>query len=70
MSLEEKKRDNYKGRTLKWKRKNIKDNNTNLEDEVFKNNQWCGCKHSYSFHFENARRKLFIANYMSLEQDV
>jgi hypothetical protein len=42
------KRDKYNGRTLKWKRKNIKDNNTYLDNKVF-NDQWCGCKHSKSF---------------------
>ena len=51
------------------KKEAIKSNNTYLDNELFKNNQWCGCKHSKTFHYENTRQKLFITNLLSLDRD-
>jgi hypothetical protein len=64
------KRDNYKGRTLKWKRKNIKDNNTYLDNKVFTTINGVVVSILKSFYYEIIRLKLFIANFISLDQDV
>jgi hypothetical protein len=42
----------------------IKNNNTYLDNKI------CGCEYSKPFHYENARLKLFIAKFMSLDQNV
>jgi hypothetical protein len=69
MSLEGK-RDNHKGRTLKWKRKNIKDNNTYLDNKVFTTIDGVVVSISNPFHYGSTRLKLIIANFISLDQGV
>jgi hypothetical protein len=66
----ERKRDNYKGRTLKWKGKIIKNNNTYLDNKVFTTIKGVVVSILNLFHCENTRLKLFIANFISLDQDV
>jgi hypothetical protein len=60
----EKKKRQLPRKDTQVKKEDIKSNNTYSD-------QWCGCKYSKSFFImRNARRKLFIANFMSLDQDV
>jgi hypothetical protein len=62
------KRVNYKGRTLKWKRKTSRATTSTWIWDL-QNIQWCGCKHSKTFHYESTRQKLFITNLLSLDRD-
>jgi hypothetical protein len=68
ISLKEK-RDNYKGRTLKWK-EDVKNNNTYLDSKIFKLINGVVVSILNLFHFENTMHKLFIANFICLDQDV
>jgi hypothetical protein len=54
-----KKRDNCKGRTLKWKRKNIKDNNTYLDNKVFTTINGVVVSTLNLLHYEITRLKYF-----------
>jgi hypothetical protein len=52
------------------KRKNIKDNNTYLDNKVFTTINGVVVSILNLFHYEITRLKLFIANFISLDQDV
>ena len=62
------KRDNYKGRTLKWKRKTSR--TTTPTWTVRSSIKGMVVSILNLFHYENTRHKLFIANFISLDQDV
>jgi hypothetical protein len=62
--------DNYKGRTLKWKKEDVKNNNTYLDSKIFKLINGMVVSILNLFHFENTRNKLIIANFICLDQDV
>jgi hypothetical protein len=57
------KRDNYKGRTLKWEKEDIKNNNTYLDRKIFKLINGVVVSILNLFHFKNTRHKLIIANF-------
>jgi hypothetical protein len=52
------------------KEKDIKNNNTHLDSKIFKTINGVVVSILNLFHYENTRHKLFIANLISLDQDV
>jgi hypothetical protein len=52
------------------KKKDIKSNNTYLDNEIFKTINGVVVSTLNLFHCENTRHKLLIANLISLDQDV
>jgi hypothetical protein len=52
------------------KKKDIKNNTTYLDNEIFKTINGVVVSILNHFHCENIRHKLFIANPISLDQDV
>jgi hypothetical protein len=52
------------------KEKDIKNNNTYLDSKIFKTINGVVVSILNLFHCENTRLKLFIANVISLDQDV
>jgi hypothetical protein len=52
------------------KKKNIKNNNTYLDNKVFSTINGVVVSILNLFHCENTRLQLFIANFISLDQDV
>ena len=51
------------------KKKDIKGNNTYLDNEIFKTINGVVVSILNLFHYENTRQKLFIENLLSLDQD-
>ena len=51
------------------KEEDIKNNNTNLDNKIFKTINGVVVSILNLFHCENTRHKLFIANFISLDQD-
>jgi hypothetical protein len=51
------------------KKEDIKSNNTYLDNEIFKTINGVVVSILNLFHCENTRHKLFIANFISLDQD-
>jgi predicted histidine transporter YuiF (NhaC family) len=64
-----KKRQLQREDTQMKKRKNIKDNNTYLDNKVFATINGVVVSILYLFHYETTRLKLFITNLLSLDQD-
>jgi hypothetical protein len=52
------------------KEKDIKNNNTYLDSKIFKTINGVVVSILNLFHYENTRHKLFIANLISLDQNV
>ena len=52
------------------KKEDIKNNNTYLDNEIFKTINGVVVSILNLFHFENTRKKLLIENSISLDQDV
>jgi hypothetical protein len=52
------------------KEKDIKSNHTYLDNEIFKTIIGVVVSTLNLFHYENTKHKLFIANLISLDQDV
>jgi hypothetical protein len=52
------------------KEKDIKNNNIHLDNKILKTINGVVVSNLNLFHCENTRPKLFIANFMSLDQDV
>jgi hypothetical protein len=50
------------------KKKDIKSNNTYLDNEIFKTINGVVVSILNLFHYENTRHKMFIANFVSLDQ--
>jgi hypothetical protein len=65
-----KKETTTKGGHSNEKRKNIKDNNTYLDNKVFTTINSVVVSTLYLFHYEIARLKLFIANLISPYQHI
>jgi hypothetical protein len=51
------------------KKEDIKGNNTYLDDDIFKTINGVVVSTLNIFHYENTRHKMFIANFISLDQD-
>jgi hypothetical protein len=51
------------------KKEDIKSNNTYLDNEIFKNINSVVVSILNLFHYKSTRHKLFIANFISLDQD-
>jgi hypothetical protein len=51
------------------KKEEIKSNNTYLDNEIFKTFNGVVVSIINLFHCENTRKKLFIANFVNLDQD-
>jgi hypothetical protein len=51
------------------KKEDIKSNNTYLDNEIFKIINGVVVSILNFFHYENTRHKMFIANFVSLDQD-
>jgi hypothetical protein len=60
------KRDNYKGGHTQMKKEDIKSNNTQLDNEIFKTIMVVSILNPF---VRITRHKLFIANLISLDQD-
>jgi hypothetical protein len=67
MSLEGKETTTKGGHQMK--EKDIKNNNTNLDNKIFKAINGVVVSILNLFHYENTGHKLFIANSISLDQD-
>jgi hypothetical protein len=52
------------------KEKDVKNNNTHLDNKILKTINGVAVSILYPFIVKNTRLKLFIANFMSLDQDV
>jgi hypothetical protein len=52
------------------KEKDIKNNNTYLDSKIFKTINGVVVSILNLFHYENTRHKLFIVNFISLDQDI
>jgi hypothetical protein len=63
------KRNNYKREDTHMKEKDIKSNNTYLDNEILKTINGVVVSTLNLFHGENTRHKLFIANFISLDQN-